>query len=151
MRDDIVRGQNQFPWMRQRMAIKRKTPKSEVAMLVAVSNQRKPGVSSRGTTAMSDWLDALNQPGPAEIRDANEGIADANVTYGAPVRLRDDFESWATDADWKARCLATEDALKRAMVLLGDADDLYSENLLDALFDSDDGFVQDFYNREVAS
>ena len=62
----------------------------------------------------------------------------------------DDFESWASEADWKARCEMAEAALRGAMVLLGDADDAYTENLLEALFDSDSGFALDFYNRVVA-
>ena len=43
------------------------------------------------------------------------------------------------------------EALERAMTLLADADDTYSESLLDSLFDSDDGFALDFYNTEVAA
>ena len=43
------------------------------------------------------------------------------------------------------------EALERAMTLLADADDTYSESLLDSLFDSDDGFALDFYNTALAA
>jgi hypothetical protein len=55
----------------------------------------------------------------------------------------------ATIDSLRQRVEELEGALRAAMVLLGDADDKYSENLLDALYDSDDGFALDFYNRVV--
>lgn len=61
----------------------------------------------------------------------------------------EEFESYASESDWKMRCKSLEEALTSAMVLLGDADDKYGENLLDSLFDSDE-LCLDFYNRNVA-
>lgn len=43
-----------------------------------------------------------------------------------------------------------ETCLMSAMRLLAQADDEYSEDLLESLFDSDNGFALCFYNEKVA-